>query len=101
MSHDMERSKGTSKINYFSFVGWMKYMASIEGRGCLRLNMSSTTAEKGQLKAIMLCQNKEPYPTTKFYKNTSFSRETPSCVMSAILQAYDIILTVTLSMIST
>lgn len=46
MSHILECSKGTSKINYFSLVGWMKYIASIEGRGCLRLNMSSTTTEK-------------------------------------------------------
>jgi|AraCvinosormetaG_1042628.scaffolds.fasta_scaffold08878_4 hypothetical protein len=38
--------KGKSKINYFSLVGWMKYIASIEGSGCLRLNMSSTTTEK-------------------------------------------------------
>jgi len=30
----------------FSLVGWMKYMASSEGNGCLRLYKSSTTAEE-------------------------------------------------------
>lgn len=38
--------KNNNKINYFSLVGWMKYIASMEGNGCLRLCMSSTTAGK-------------------------------------------------------
>lgn len=31
---------------YFSLVGWMKYIASMVGNGCLRLYMSSTTAKR-------------------------------------------------------
>ena len=32
--------------NYFSLDGWMKYIASMDGNGCLLLYMSSTTAGK-------------------------------------------------------
>lgn len=35
-----------SRGNYFSFVGWIKQIASIEGSGCLRLQRSSTTVRK-------------------------------------------------------
>jgi hypothetical protein len=31
---------------YFSLVGWMKYIASMMGNGCLRLYMSSTTTKR-------------------------------------------------------
>lgn len=40
------RNRKENQMCYFSLVGWMKYIASIVGNGCLRLYMSSTTTKR-------------------------------------------------------
>lgn len=40
------RNRKEEKMCYFSLVGWMKYIASMVGNGCLRLYMSSTTTKR-------------------------------------------------------
>lgn len=41
---------------YFSLVGCIKYIASNEGIGCLRLQIISTTTKKNKLDKIRLCE---------------------------------------------
>ena len=41
-----KKNKQTNqKVLYFSLVGWMKQIASMDGNGCLLLYISSTTGQ--------------------------------------------------------
>lgn len=43
-----KKKEGKGDILYFSFDGWMKYIASMDGNGCLLLKRSSTTVIRNE-----------------------------------------------------